>query len=106
MRCGHAGETRGIEGDRFYGMGFVMFRPGADVREQDNPEKSQKRKPRQTRLSLGKNESGEERTERGAGVTTDLEKRLRHTVLPAGSHARDAGRFRVEHGRANAHEGG
>src|SRR6266478_6506210 len=43
-----------------------MFRPGADVREQDNPEESQKRKPRETRLSLREHEGGEKRTERGA----------------------------------------
>src|SRR6267378_2106817 len=86
-------------------MGFVMFGPGADVREQYNPEKSQKRKPRETRLSLGKHERGQERTERGARVAANLEKRLRHAVLPAGSHARDAGRLRVEHGGADADEG-
>src|SRR5713101_3500939 len=82
-----------------------MLRPGADVREQDNSEKCQKRKPRETRLSLGEHERGEERTERGAGVAADLEKRLRHAVLSAGSHARDARRFRVKHGGADAHEG-
>src|SRR5207302_3432126 len=82
-----------------------MFRPGTDVREQDNPEKSQKRKPRKTRLSLGKYERGEERAERGARVAADLEERSRQAVLPAGSHACDARRFRVEHGRADADEG-
>src|SRR5258708_31773518 len=82
-----------------------MFRPGADIREQDNPEKSKERKPRETRLSLGEHERGEERTERGAGVAADLEKRLRHAMLSAGSHARDARRFRVKHGGADTHEG-
>src|SRR5437879_1837068 len=81
-----------------------MFRPGADVREQDNPEESQKRKPRETRLSLREHEGGEKRTERGARIAANLEKRLRHAVLPAGSHARDARRFRVEHGGADTHE--
>src|SRR5260370_2644502 len=82
-----------------------MLRPGADVREQDNSEKCQKRKPRETRLSLGEHERGEERAERGAGVAADLEKRLRHAVLSAGSHARDARRFRPKHGGADPHEG-
>jgi len=50
-------------------------------------------------------EGREERTERGAGVAADLEKRLRHAVLSAGSHARDARRFRVKHGGADAHKG-
>src|SRR5260370_190754 len=82
-----------------------MFRPGADIREQENPEESQKRKPRETRLSLGEHEGSEKRTERGARVAADLEKRLRHAMLAAGSHARDARRFRVEHRGADAHEG-
>src|SRR5712664_3879619 len=82
-----------------------MLRPGADVREQDNSEKCQKRKPRETRLSLGEHERREERAERGAGVAADLEKRLRHAVLSAGSHTRDARRFRMKYGGADAHEG-
>src|SRR5260370_20454445 len=82
-----------------------MFRPGADIREQENPEESKKRKPRETRLSLGEHEGSEKRTERGARVAADLEKRLRHAMLAAGSHARDARRFRVEHRGADAHEG-
>jgi len=56
-------------------------------------------------LSLGEHERSEERTERGAGVAANLEKRLRHAMLSAGSHARDAGRFRVKHRGADTHEG-
>src|SRR5260370_9026594 len=81
-----------------------MFRPAPDVREQHNPEKSQKRKPGEIGLSLGKYEGGKERSERGTRVAADLEKRLRHAVLSAGSHARNAGRFRVEYRGAHAHE--
>src|SRR5260370_2866449 len=81
-----------------------MFRPAPDVREQHNPEKSQKRKPGEIGLSLGKHESGEKRSERGTRVAADLEKRLRHAMLSAGSHARNAGRFRVEYRGADAHE--
>ncbi len=50
-----------------------MSRPSADVREQHNREKSQKRKPREARLSLGQHEGREKRAERGARIAAHLE---------------------------------
>src|SRR6266478_10210879 len=80
----------------------IAFGPGTDVGEHDDGDESEKRKPRDAGLSLGQNEGGEQRAQRRASMATDLKERLRHAVLSAGSHARDAGGFGMKYGGAGA----
>ena len=49
-------------------------------------------------------ERPDQRAERGSDVAADLEERLREAVASARRHPRDAGRLRVEHRRADAHQ--
>ena len=85
---------------RHAGMALV---PCAHAHQHHDGEQRRAGKPRDAALPGRKHdERRQQGTHRRPGVAAHLKQRLRQAVLSAGSHARHARRFRMEHRRAHA----
>src|SRR5258706_2508596 len=76
----------------------------ANVRKQNNAQQSHKRNPSNAALPPRQNKRGQQRPHRRSRVSPNLEQRLRHPVLPARSHPRNARRLRMKNRRPHAHQ--
>src|SRR5215813_8677821 len=81
----------------------VAFVPTADEQQDATAGNGAEREPRDAGLTSGHHDKcGKQRTDRGTGVSTHLEQRLRKAVASAGSDSRDPRRFGMEDGRTDA----
>ena len=93
----------GSRGARFRRHARVALVPCAHARQHHDGQQRGGGEPRDAALPGRKHdERGQQGTHRRPGIAAHLEERLRQPVLSAGSHARHARRFRMEHRRAHA----
>src|SRR5262245_46925931 len=91
---------RGVTWSR-WGDGSPLY-PGPDLHEQRDADHRRDGEPADTCLAARQHdERRQQRTERGAGIATDLKQRLREPVATAGGQPRDPRRLRVKDGRAD-----
>src|SRR5258706_15924273 len=91
-------------GLQFLLLSSTSLSPSANVRKQNNAQQSHKRKPSNAALPPRQNKRGQQRPHRRSRVSPNLEQRLRHPVLPARSHPRNARRLRMKNRRPHAHQ--
>src|SRR5258706_2683686 len=80
------------------------LRPSANIRKQNDSQERNKRKPRNATLPPRQNKCGQQRPHSRSRVSANLKQRLRHPVLPARSHPRNARRLRMKNRRPHAHQ--
>ena len=79
--------------------------PKADIGQQEDRQQRGGREPGDAALAARHHdEGGQQRTDRRAGAAAHLKQRLGEPVPPAGRHARNARRLRMEHRRAETHQ--
>src|SRR6476659_11321686 len=82
----------------------VVAIPDANPRQHDDAENREERKPDDL-TAVDDDRSGQERSERAAGIAADLEDRLGKPEASAGAQMRDARSLRVKHRGTDPDEG-
>ena len=83
----------------------MRFVPGADACQEQHGDQGSAGKPGDAALALGKHDEGSQERSQGRSTgTAEREERLCQAGARAGSHAGDAGRFRMEYRRTDADE--
>ncbi|MNV24965.1 hypothetical protein D3C71_1160450 [compost metagenome] len=83
----------------------MLLIPTAHIHQQADAQQRCATEPRNAALPVRRDDGRrQQRTERRAGIATQLEHRLRHAVATARCEARDTRGFRMEDGRADTHQ--